>query len=383
MKPERYHTRKKASSLQQNNEIPGSGGNNVSADISNAVYFSRLEKGRGRGGCLRKALKGADSLLSGFGKGSFVGIKMTIGDEGSTGFIKPELVKILVENIKRRGAKPFVFDTNVIYKGKRQNAVDHLNLAYTKGFTPERLGCPYIIADSVFGTDSKTRKVNFKNIKEIRLPSLVNVLDDLIVLSHVTGHMMSGFAGSIKNVAMGMASRAGKQVQHSSVTPEINQKNCTLCGCCIEMCPVSAITEKRQAAFIHSGTCIGCGECIAACKFNAVKINWKEEADVFSERMAEYAAGILSRIKRKVYFNFAFDITEECDCISGDDPVIAGDKGIFASKDILAVDKACYDLLAGGADVFSRDGRIKTHVHQFKYAGEIGLGRSDYTLFEL
>jgi hypothetical protein len=347
------------------------------------VYFSRLKKGQTRAVCLKTLLNRIDTYLSEFKKDSFVGIKMTVGDEKSTGYIKPEIVRILVENLKDRGAKPFVFDTNVIYTGQRQNAIDHLNLAYRKGFTPDNLGCPYIIADSVFGTDSRIIKVDFKNIKEIRVPSLVEVLEDLIVLTHITGHIMSGYAGSIKNVGMGMASRAGKQIQHSSLKPVINVENCTMCGCCIMMCPVSAISEVSGKVFINSDVCIGCCECISACKFDAVNINWHEDVDIFVERMAEYACGILSKIKRKVFINFAFDITEECDCISGDDPRIAGDTGIFASKDILAIDKACFDMLAGDKDIFSKSGKIEAHQHQFKYAKEVGLGKLDYKLIEL
>lgn len=346
------------------------------------VYFSSI-KDRNRTECLRELLKSADSYFSQFTKGSFVGIKMTIGDKKSTGYIKPELVKILVENLKRRGAKPFVFDTNVIYKGQRQNSVDHLNLAYQKGFTPDKLGCPYIIADSVFGTDSQTMKVDFKNVKEIRVPSLVKVMEDLIVLSHITGHIMSGYAATIKNVGMGMASRAGKQVQHSSMKPVINAANCTLCGCCIENCPESAISELSGKAFINSRLCIGCGECIACCKFGAVSIQWHEDENIFAERMAEYATGILSRIKRKVFLNFALDVTEECDCISGNDPKIVEDAGIFASRDILALDKASFDTLTNGKDIFSRDEKIKMHRHQFEYAEKIGLGSLNYKLVKV
>ncbi len=344
------------------------------------VYFSRLKEEKSTKECLAAILDNMDPYLSVFKKGSFVGIKMTIGDEGSTGYIKPDIVRVLVENLKERGIKPFVFDTNVIYTGQRRNAVDHLNLAYRKGFTPDNLGCPYIIADGVFGSDSKIIKKDFRNIKEIRVPSLVGVLQDLIVLSHITGHIMSGYAGSIKNVAMGMASRAGKQIQHSSLKPVIITENCTMCGCCITVCPVSAISEIKEKSVINSDTCIGCCECISACKFNAVNINWHEDVDIFMERMAEYACGILSEIKRKMFINFAFDITEECDCISGDDPKIAEDTGIFASGDILSVDKACFDILTEKKDIFSRDGKISAYLHQFKYAENIGLGSLVYKL---
>lgn len=346
------------------------------------VYYSGL-KDRSRAECFKALLNSSEAMMSQFRKGAFVGIKMTVGDRKNTGYIKPELVKILVENLKRRGAKPFVFDTNVIYKGQRQNAVDHLNLAYQKGFTPDKLGCPYIIADGVFGTDSKTIKVNSRNMKEIRVPSIVKVLEDLIVVSHITGHIMAGYAASIKNVGMGMASRAGKQIQHSSLKPIINSAKCTLCGCCIETCPAAAISEIRDAAYINSAACIGCGECIACCKFDAVQIHWHEDENIFGERMVEYAKGILSHTKRKFFINFAFDITEECDCISGSDPKITDDMGIFASTDILAADKAAFDMLKGNTDLFSRDGRIKVHQHQFEYAEKTGLGSMKYKLVEV
>jgi len=351
-------------------------------NIKPKVYFSELKNGDKRG-CFERLLNSIDPLISCFGKGSFVGIKMTVGDKGSTGYIKPELVSILVKRLKKQGARPFVFDTNVIYKGKRQNAVDHLGLAYQKGFTPGKVGCPYIIADGVFGTDSRSIKVDFKHLKEIKVPSLISVLEDLIVLSHITGHIMSGFAGSIKNVAMGMASRAGKQIQHSSLKPTIHVEKCTFCMACIELCPASAISETNGKAFINHNICIGCCECISACKFDAVNINWKEDPMIFAERMVEYAAGILSRIKRKVFINFSMDITEECDCICGDDPRIAEDKGIYASEDILAVDKACYDHLTIEKDIFTRNGKIRTHLHEFEYAREIGLGKLDYELVRI
>jgi uncharacterized Fe-S center protein len=315
------------------------------------VYFSKIEMGRSQIDCFHMLLDNIGPLLSQFRTNSFVGIKMTVGDEASTGYIKPEVVRVLVEKLKAQGAKPFVFDTNVIYCGQRQNSVDHLNLAYRKGFTPENLGCPYIIADSVFGTDSKAVKMDFNNIKEIKVPSLVKVMDDLIVLSHITGHIMSGFAGSIKNVAMGMASRAGKQIQHSSLKPFINIDKCTLCGTCIEHCPVSAISEVSGHAFIN-----------------------------FAERMAEYARGILSLIKRKVFINFAVDITTECDCIAGDDRRIVEDTGILASYDLLAVDRAVFDMLTSSGDIFSRGGKITAHLHEFQYAQKIGLGSLDYNL---
>ena len=351
--------------------------------MASDVYFSELNEGRRIRDCFEVILDNLAPFMAGLNKGDFVGIKMTVGDTGSTGCIRPELVGMIVRRLKKLGIKPFVFDTNVIYRGKRQNAVDHLNLAYQKGFTPGKIGCPYIIADGVFGNDSISIRTSGQRTGEIKVPSLIKVLDNLIVLSHVTGHIMSGFAASIKNVAMGMASRAGKQIQHSSLKPTIDVEVCTLCGACIEHCPVSAITEQSGKAYINHEVCVGCCECISACRLSAVQINWQEDPSVFVERMAEYAAGILSRMKRTVFVNFATDITLECDCICGDDPRIASDIGIYASYDIVAVDRVCYDALSNERDIFSRGGKISAHRHLFEYAEEIGLGSNDYSILSI
>jgi uncharacterized Fe-S center protein len=51
--------------------------------------------------------------------------------------------------------------------------------------------------------------------------------------------------------------------------------------------------------------------------------------------------------------------------------------------DILALDKASFDMITKKADIFSRDGKIKVHQHQFEYAKKIGLGHLDYKLVEV
>ncbi|MFH1338730.1 MAG: DUF362 domain-containing protein [Candidatus Omnitrophota bacterium] len=351
--------------------------------IKPKVYFKPISGSADRKVCLSEILAGLKPGLEEFKQGEIVGIKTTIGDNKDTGYVKPELLRIIVDELNNNKAKPFVFDTNVIYKGMRQNAVDHLNLAYSKGFIPQELGCPFIIADSVFGTDSEVMRVNLKSLKEVRVPSLISVLENLIVVTHVTGHMLTGYAASVKNVGMGMASRAGKQIQHSSLKPHVVKNKCTLCGCCIEICPAGAISEKKDKAFINPDVCLGCGECISACKFDAIYINWQEDSNKFVERTAEYARGILSRIKRKLFMNFAFDVTKECDCIAGDDPKIVEDAGIFASRDILAADKACFDILSKQEDAFAKHQNTRAHLHQFDYARQIGLGSLDYELIKV
>ncbi len=235
-------------------------------------------------------------------KDEFVPVKLTIGDLACVYNIIPELVKIIIAGIKARKAKPFLFDTNVIYQGERMNAADHLNLVQPKGFCHTKVGAPFIIADGVFGRDGHHFKIQSDIIKEIKVPSFVGMLDSLVVLSHATGHIVSGYAGAIKNIAMGMVARSTKQVEHSSLKPSVIEKKCTVCGCCIKICPAAAISFGKEKAFIDQKLCLGCGECLAACKFHAIYVNWHEDAGIFARRMVEVAASILDKFKNSNIF---------------------------------------------------------------------------------
>ncbi len=320
----------------------------------------------------------------GYKKEEFVPVKLTIGDSTCVYNISPDLVKAIVSEIKKFGAKPFLFDTSVIYKGERQNAVDHLNLAQSKGFGHNRVGAPFIIADGVLGQDGREFVINKEDITKIKVPSFVGMVDSLLVLSHVTGHIVSRYAGAIKNVAMGMSCRPAKQIQHSSLKPSVIEKKCVACGCCIAICPVKAIALVKEKAFIDSKLCVGCGECICACKFDAVYINWHEDVHVFCRRMAETANFILSKFKNKYFINFAFDITKECDCISTkDELMVSTNLGILASGDILSLDRATTDLVMQDKKTgFFRE-KSDSYKNMLDYARELGLGNLEYNLISL
>jgi len=323
--------------------------------------------------------------FSAYKKDEFIPVKLTIGDSQCTYHIAPELVKLVISEIKKKKAKPFLFDTNVIYKGLRLNAIDHMTLAQNKGFAHSRVGAPFIIADGVFGQDGKEYEVDSGYIKKIKVPSFIGMLDNLVVLSHVTCHILAGYAGSLKNVSMGMASKATKQVQHSSLKPHVTQERCTSCGCCIDICPVKAISiANRGKALIDQSKCIGCGECLCACKFDAIFINWGEDAHIFSKRIVDVAQFILSKFKNKFFINFAFDITRECDCISTkNEKLVCKDIGILASKDIVSLDKATLDLINKDEDIILKEKSQDAHKAILKYAHEKGLGNLDYALTTL
>ncbi|HAZ10550.1 MAG: hypothetical protein A2047_02425 [Omnitrophica bacterium GWA2_41_15] len=328
-------------------------------------------------------------------KDEFIPIKLTIGDSQCVYNIPPELVKIIVSDIKKTKAKPFLFDTNVIYKGERLNAVDHLTLAQSKGFGYAKVGASFIIADGIFGQDGKEYAIDSDYIKKIKIPSFIGSLENLLVLSHATGHILSGYAGAIKNIAMGMVSRPTKQVQHSSLKPHVIDKKCTACGYCVKICPANAISPltppspqrgegKGEGYVIDQTKCLGCGECLCACKFYAISINWSEDHAIFAKRMVEVAHFILSKFKNKFFITFGLDITKECDCISTKNELIFSENiGILASRDPLSIDKAMIDLINKDKDLFKETGLLDTHKTMFDYGYKKGLGALDYNIIKI
>ena len=68
---------------------------------------------------------------------------------------------------------------------------------------------PVVIADGLKGESQVTLETAGESVRHVFLAGAGYMADAAIVLSHVTGHMVAGLGGSIKNVAMGFAGRAG------------------------------------------------------------------------------------------------------------------------------------------------------------------------------
>ncbi len=318
-------------------------------------------------------------------RNDFVALKLHFGETGNTGYIKPDWLSLVVEQIKKKTARAFFTDTNTLYLGKRSNAIEHTQLAFGHGFRQSRLGIPVFIADGLIGRNSDPVPVNLPRIKEAKIASAFLNTDVLLCLSHFTGHILSGFGAALKNLGMGCASRAGKLEQHADVQPWINADSCTLCETCFDYCPEDAIIEQEDKAFILKEKCIGCGECLVVCPQGAVKHSWDYDYVRIQEKMAEYAYSVHSLFAGKAgYLNYLIKMTKDCDCMSKDSPSIHPDIGILASLDPVAVDKASVDLLNSDA---GRD--IVRELYDFDWstqlthAEKIGLGFTEYELIQL
>ncbi len=316
------------------------------------------------------------------GKDELIGIKQHFGERGGNGYLRPAIAREFASAIASAGGKPFATDSATLYKGQRANAVDHLNQCREHGFTIDSLGCPIIMADGLLGAGQVMVDVPGKHYQQVPIASVAYHADGFVVLTHVTGHILSGFGASIKNVAMGLVSRAGKVSQHHGAVPSVQPEKCVLCKACEKWCPAEAIMVRKMPA-IDKDKCIGCGECIAMCKTEALCVDWGEQPERLQEKMAEHCLGVHQLHGGKMcYFNFATFITRDCDCMGKTQKPECEDFGILASADPVAVDQATVDLVgkARGKELFSElRPEIDPNV-QLAHGEAIGLGTRKYEL---
>lgn len=53
----------------------------------------------------------------------------------------------------------------------------------------------------------------------------------------------------------------------------VNQNDCVACGCCMKVCPLSAIRVVRGvAAQVDESKCVGCGKCARECPASVIEI---------------------------------------------------------------------------------------------------------------
>ena len=338
-------------------------------------------------------------------KNKFVAIKIHFGEPGNLAFLRPNYAKVVADVVKELGGKPFLTDCNTLYVGGRKNALDHIDAAYLNGFTPFSTGCHVIIADGLKGTDEAEIEINKEYVKTAKIGRAIADADVFISLSHFKGHESAGFGGAIKNVGMGCGSRAGKMEQHSSGKPVVDPSVCKRCKQCQKICAHSAISYGEDGvAHIDHSKCVGCGRCIGICNFDAISPAFDEANNVLNMKMAEYAYAVI-KDKPNFHISLICDVSPNCDCHSENDAPIVPNIGMLASFDMVALDKACVDLV-NKQTAFQNSAigdRLKNvseepeehhdHFHmshpdthwesQITHGEKIGLGNPDYELITI
>jgi uncharacterized Fe-S center protein len=305
--------------------------------------------------------------------GNKVAIKVHFGEKGCDTYIDPKIVKSVYQKIEDLGKKPTLVECNVLYKGSRTNSTDHIKTAHKHGFVDMDID----ILDGEKGEQ-------FIEINGCKLGAGLKKYDSLIVLSHFKGHSSAGFGAAIKNVGMGLGSRAGKLHMHSQICPFIDQEQCVGCGLCLKGCDFNAITMTNGKAKIDPDKCQGCAMCISVCPHHAASVPWDGGTDDYLQQMiAKYTSAALSLFNHPIFINVLQKITSACDCVGRPQKIIMDDIGIVYSTDITAIDQASLDLANKySKNKFNKINRVNK-FNQIKFAQAISLGNKNYKLINL
>lgn len=260
-----------------------------------------------------------------------VAIKAHTGEPHGPNIIPPAWVQDFMKSVPNSK----VVECNVYYSSPRDNTKGHIETLKTNGWDVKNVD----ILDSTGYAMLPVR--NGKWFKEFAVGKNLLNYDSLIALTHFKGHTMGGFGGSVKNLSVGCASgKEGKKQLHTKP---------------------------------GGGT-------------------WSITGADFMEHMVEGVSSIIDHFGKKIcYINVMRNMSVDCDCAgtSAAKPEI-DDIGIFASTDILAVDKACVDAIYNYKSTKTSKNKplierieSRSGLRQLTYLKERNMGNDNYEVIEI
>lgn len=217
-------------------------------------------------------------------------IKLHTGEKNGPNILPRDLVRDFQSRIPNSN----IVETNTLYEGDRYTTEGHCETLKVNGWD----FCPVDILDEEGGVDLPVR--NGFHLDHVTMGGHIVNYDSLIVLTHFKGHAMGGFGGSMKNIAIGLASgRVGKRQVHG-------------------------VVDKIPESWT----------------------DWPMK-EPFMELMVDSAKATLDYFGKHVTFiNVLRRMSVDCDCagVTAAEPTIP-DIGILASTDLLAIDQASVDLV--------------------------------------
>jgi uncharacterized Fe-S center protein len=295
-----------------------------------------------------EALLAKLDLASRFTRDDWVAVKTHWGSPGAFRIVPSVMLRKVVDAVRQTGAKPFVADT------VRIMGLDYLEVANQNGLNHLSCGAPLVLADGLYGRDNILVPAG-PLLGTIAVASVIHDVPAMVVCSHTKGHINSGYAGAIKNLAMGCVSgrhrdhgwqkgRGGMHC-HGEASLQWDAAACTFCRQCAEICPLASIEFRNGTLTVDAETCWRCGRCVRVCQEGALTL--PQDDATFMKCMAEAAAAVLSTFPKGkvVYVNFLFQVQPECDCMPVADVPVIQDQGIMVSDDLVAIEQASLDLL--------------------------------------
>ena len=266
-----------------------------------------------------------------------IGLKVHTGEQNGPYYLRPHFL----ENIYNYTKGTFIECNTAYESGVRHLTSLHKQLLEWNGWTKYKT----VIMDEEDNTDLTLKVEKPNNISENYVGAKLKDFNSCLVLAHFKGHPMGGFGGSMKQLSIGFASRAGKSHIHSG-----------------------GFTQNYTQCWDHEA----------------------EQLD-FTAAMADAASTIVKYFKDRggiAYINVLANISKVCDCggVQAPPPRVR-DIGILASTDPIAIDKACYDLIVKENTDGSKDwvdqAETLLGLNTLKVGEKIGLGSLDYNLIDV
>ncbi len=264
-----------------------------------------------------------------------VAIKISTGEAGGHNYLKPELIRNLVNEVGGT-----IVECNTAYPGSRNTSAAHWKTIREHGF--DKIAKVDIMDEN---GDMRIPVKDSTHIKYDIVGAHLANYDFMVNLAHFKGHAMGGFGGVLKNQSIGVASSAGK-------------------------------------SYIHT-----------AGKVKSPDELWSNlpAQDYFLESMAAAAQAVADYFGDNIlYINVMNNLSVDCDCDSSPDEPKLKDMGIMASLDPVALDKACLDMVFNhksteGDDAKPLIERINRQhgTYIVDYAEKIGLGSKSYTIVNI
>jgi len=340
-------------------------------------------------------------IMNYFSPDEWVAVKTHFGSQGAHRIVRPIFLRKVTDALKRIGAKPFVTDT-VRIKG-----LDYLEVANSNGINELSVGAPVVIADGLYGNDNILVKAG-DILGQIAIASLIHDVPGMVVCSHVKGHINAGYAGAIKNLAMGGVSsqhrtcgwKCGRGSMHTIGEGELvwDSEKCELCYQCRDICPLDAITFRDDELVWDGDICWRCGRCERTCQSESLAL--PEDNERFMRSLAEAANTVIKTFEPQkiLYINFLTEIQPECDCMPAADVPVMQDIGMLVSDDIVSVEQASIDMLSAAVPLpssLAQDKGIKSgedillklhdkpYLLQILEAERLGAGSAKYEIIEI
>ncbi len=329
------------------------------------VRFTREIFDRGSGEPIPSLIAEMEKVFS---PGDTIAIKLHMGEERNNTSLSPILARSIAKAIMEVGAKPFLFDSPVAYNSRRHTPEGYKELALARGFTPDYIGCPVVISNEAIPLEGSKATYGFCKV--------LSDVDGTCILTHVKGHMCTGFGGAIKNIGMGAMSRETKTLIHDGGKP-VYRGGCTECMKCVEMCPTGNVRLAEGRPEFDVSYCTGCSNCSFVCEAGAIT----PAVDYFDMLLAEAVKLALPRMGRLLFINSMINITSLCDCAPDSGRILCEDLGHLVSRDICAIEKASFDMIRErkGRDVFMDEHHVSPAGHLERLRSLMGAP-GEYTL---